>query len=516
MTSPLRLVLLALILLIAAPSVASAACESARASTARFLDNLQVDQDQPSVAIQCFDWSGGPAGKQERVKVARELKAILDGRGLYVDYTAIPDDPEYTDTTTGLPKVTLFASLPELFLVREGDRWLVSRATVSAVPDLLEATYTLPLHRVAQQLPAVFHAEVLGIETWRLLGLVILMALGLIVARLLEVASSAVLRNVVGRFFESWNEDFVNAIVRRGSWIVTAGIVAILLPNLGLPVRLNQFLYVVARMVASIAAVLIALSVVDLLADALDRRAGATATRMDDQLIPLVRRASKMVVIAVGTLFVLQNLSVDVSSLLGSLAIGGLAFSLAAKDTLANLFGSVTIFTDKPFQIGDWVVVDGVEGSVEEVGFRSTRIRTFHDSQVTLPNSTVANATIDNMGRRRYRRFKVMLGLTYDTTADQMEAFIAGVRASIEANEFTRKDSFEVAFNGMGAHSLDVLVYCFFATDAWSNELRGKQQLMLEWMRVAQDVGVEFAFPTQTLHLEGLGAPADAGAARTA
>jgi len=503
MTSPLRLVLLALTLLLAAPSLAEAACENPRAATARFLDNLQVDQDQPSIAIQCFDWSGGPTSKQDRTKLARELKAVLDGRGLYVDYMAIPDAPGHTDSTTGLAKTALFSSLPEVFLVKEGDRWLFSRATVAAVPDLLEATYTLPLHRIAQRLPAVFHAEVLGVETWRLLGLVLLVVLGVFVSRMLEIGSSAILRRAVSRFFESWNEEFVNAIVRRGSWIVTAGIVAILLPNLGLPVRLNQFLYLVARMVASVASVLIALSVVDLLADALDRRADATETRMDDQLIPLLRRAAKMVVIAIGTLFVLQNLSVDVSSLLGSLAIGGLAFSLAAKDTLANLFGSVTIFTDKPFQIGDWVIVDGVEGSVEEVGFRSTRIRTFHDSQVTLPNSTVANATIDNMGRRRYRRFKVVLGLTYDTTAEQMEAFIAGVRASIEANEFTRKDNFEVAFNGMGAHSLDVLVYCFFATDAWSNELRGKQQMMLEWMRVAREVGVEFAFPTQTLHLEG-------------
>ena len=162
-------------------------------------------------------------------------------------------------------------------------------------------------------------------------------------------------------------------------------------------VRLNQLLYLLARTLASVAAVLIAVSLVDLLSDGLQRRADRTETKMDDQLIPLLRRSAKLLVVVIGTLFVLQNLSVDVSSLLGSLAIGGLAFSLAAKDTVANLFGSVTIFTDRPFQIGDWVLIDGVEGVVEEVGFRSTRLRTFADSIVALLKSVESQSPLANV-----------------------------------------------------------------------------------------------------------------------
>ncbi len=411
-----------LIVLIVAPSLASAACDTPRQAVATFLDNLQPEQDQPDEAIACFDWSGGPAGRDARIVRARELKAVLDGKGLFIDYASVPDDPDHTDAKTGLARTTLFPTQADIFLTRVSERWLISRATVQAIPGLLKTTYVLPLQRTAQRLPAAAHSEVLGVEMWRLSGLLILAILAFVIARLLEIVSSTILKQVVGRFFEAWSEEFAQQIVRRGSWIIVAGIVAALVPSLGLPVRLNQVTYIAMRLLASIAAVLISISLVDLLADALQRRADQTDTKMDDQLIPLLRRAVKMLVVAIGSLFVLQNLSVDVSSLLGSLAIGGLAFSLAAKDTLANLFGSLTIFTDRPFQIGDVVTISGIDGVVEEVGFRSTRIRTFYNSQVTIPNSHLTSANVDNMGRRPRRRVKMTLSITYDTPPDKIAA----------------------------------------------------------------------------------------------
>lgn len=498
-----RLALPFLLLSLLLPRLAAAGdCGSPRAAMQTFLDNLQPDNDRPLQAIACFDWSRGPVNSDERVQRVRELKSVLDGRGLYVDYEVLPSsvDPEDLDTRERfLPLPTL----PEVAMIEQDGRWLFTSATVRRIPGLLDATYILPLQRFAQRLPAVFQAPVLGVETWRLIALALLIGLAVVVARLVELISSLVIKRVVGRFFDSWDAGFEQEIVRRGSWILTAGLVALLLPSLGLPVRLNQLLYLLARTLASVAAVLIAVSLVDLLSDGLQRRADRTETKMDDQLIPLLRRSAKLLVVVIGTLFVLQNLSVDVSSLLGSLAIGGLAFSLAAKDTVANLFGSVTIFTDRPFQIGDWVLIDGVEGVVEEVGFRSTRLRTFADSIVTMPNSKVADAVIDNQGRRRYRRFKTMLGLTYDTSAQQMRDFVEGVREAIRNHPGTR-ETFEVHFNGMGASSLDVLVYCFFTVDTWTAELAARQDLLIEFMRVADRVGVEFAFPTQTLWLEGL------------
>ena len=135
----------------------------------------------------------------------------------------------------------------------------------------------------------------------------------------------------------------------------------------------------------------------------------------------------------------------------------------AAAQKLANLFGSVMIFIDKPFQIGDTIVLNGMEGTVEEVGFRTSRVRTAYDSQVTVPNGLVVNAMIDNHGRRKYRRYKTLLGLTYDTPPEKVQAFCEGVRAILAAAPATRKDLYRVEFIQFGACALEIEVTCFFA-----------------------------------------------------
>ena len=156
---------------------------------------------------------------------------------------------------------------------------------------------------------------------------------------------------------------------------------------------------------------------------------------------------------------------------------------------------------DKPFQLGDWIQVEGVDGSVESVGFRSTRVRTFYESVITVPNRTFISAKIDNYGARRYRRIKTTLGLTYDTPPDKVEAFCEGVRELILRHPYTRKDSFHVYLNDFGASSLDVMLYCFVRAPDWATELRERHRLLGDALRLADELGVSFAFPTRTVHL---------------
>jgi MscS family membrane protein len=200
-------------------------------------------------------------------------------------------------------------------------------------------------------------------------------------------------------------------------------------------------------------------------------------------------------------------MDVDVGSLLAGASLGGLAFTLAARDTVANLFGSVSIFTDKPFQIGDWVVVSGYEGIVEEVGMRSTRIRTFYNSLVTMPNHIIANTTVDNYGARQYKRCFATLGVTYDTSPEQLQGMCEGIRAILAANPRVRKDFYEVHFSGFGSHALEIMVYFFFETDSWSDELHQRHNVFMEIVRLAKDLNVSFAFPTQSLHVESMAEP---------
>lgn len=481
-------------------------CSSPRQATQTWIENLQSDSFDPNASITCFDFSAGPKSNDEQVQVARDLLAVLDGQGKLVDYTRIPTAVDYQDPATELHVYTLFpASLPDIRFERVGDAWLLSLHTVQARDALFRATYKIPLDRLAQRLPPALHGTVMGIESWRLVGLVVVILLAFILGKLAEWILVAALRKTFRRFLGVWNERFEQRLLRRANLLFTASIASILLPSLGLGVHFNQILMIAMKLVISVAGVLIITGLIDLIFDSWNKIAGDTDTKMDDQLIPLLRRAAKSIAYVVGFLFILQNMDVDVGSLLAGLGIGGLAFALAAKDTLANLFGSLTIFTDRPFQIGDYVVVAGVEGSIEEVGFRSTRVRTGDDSVITIPNNAIANSTIDNLGRRRCRRYKTMLGLSYDSSPEQIEAFVEGVRASILASPITQKHRFDVGLHSFGPSELNIFVSLYFDTSSFADDLKGRHNLHLEWLRLADSLGTSFAFPTQTLHVETLG-----------
>jgi len=186
---------------------------------------------------------------------------------------------------------------------------------------------------------------------------------------------------------------------------------------------------------------------------------------------------------------------------LGAFGIGGVALAFAAKATLGNFFGSLTVLFDRPFAVGDWIVMGDVDGTVEHVGFRSTRVRTFYNSIITVPNAKMVDSVVDNYGARRFRRAKVMISIQYSTPPDQVDAFCEGIRELIRLHPYTRKDYYHVYFNQFAASSLDILLYVFFEVPDWSTELRERHRLFVDIMRLAQDMGVEFAFPTQTVWL---------------
>ena len=227
-----------------------------------------------------------------------------------------------------------------------------------------------------------------------------------------------------------------------------------------------------------------------------------TPQKTDDLLVPLLSKTLKVILFIVALISIAEILNLPLASLLAGLGIGGIAIAMAAKDTIANIFGSLTVVTDRPFAIGDWVKIDGVEGAVERLGFRSTRIRTFYNSLVSVPNSILLTASVDNLGERRYRRFKTMIAITYDTPAEKIESFTTGIRTLIQLHPETRKDYYMVHLNSFASSSLDILLYVFFSSASWDAELASRERLMLDIIRLAQKLGVEFAFPTQTIHLQ--------------
>jgi MscS family membrane protein len=339
---------------------------------------------------------------------------------------------------------------------------------------------------------------------WVGLGLLILIAvlIDLLVQRLLLIAGTRYLDGESGELDKPTARNATLKVAKPVALAVAAAVFYFALPILSLPAGGESILRIAARFLGFAAFIWGAYRVIDLVAAVFRERTARTASTFDDLLVPLLTRAVKIFVIAFGVVLIAESLQLPITSLVAGLGIGGLAFAFAAKDTIENLFGSIAVILDRPFNVGDFVKVEGIEGIIESMGFRSTRIRTFHNSLVTLPNAMLVRATVDNFGARAYRRYKTHINLIYSTPPDKLEAFCEGIRDLVRKHPATRKDVYEIYVNELGPHSIDVLVYIFFVAPTWSIELRERHRFILDVIRLAKRLEVEFAFPTQTLVLE--------------
>ncbi len=234
-----------------------------------------------------------------------------------------------------------------------------------------------------------------------------------------------------------------------------------------------------------------------------------TDSVLDDQLIPFVRKSMRIFIVVIAILFLVQNLGYSISGLLASLGLGGLAIAMAAKDSLANIFGSIMILLDRPFTIGDWIKAGDMEGTVDEIGFRSTRIRTFAKTQITVPNSVLMNMSIDNYSLMPKRRIKLSVGITYDTTPAQMRQAVAAIKQMLRTHPAIDQEFFLVNFTNFGASSLDIMVYCFTTSTIWGEYLDAREDVCLKIMETIEELGLEIAFPSQTLYMPDMNTSED-------
>ncbi len=266
------------------------------------------------------------------------------------------------------------------------------------------------------------------------------------------------------------------------------------------PVDVRTFCFVALNVALVIDVTWLLIRLVDAFATFLSTVASRTESTLDDQLIPIIRKSLKTFIGLLAFVFIVQNLGYSVASLLAGLGIGGLALALAAKDTLSNFFGSLAILIDRPFAVGDWIQTSSDEGVVEEIGFRSTRIRTFAKTQISVPNSVLANTAVNNWSRMPIRRVKMTVGVTYESSADQMEKAVEGIRKLLREHKEVHQDFFLVNFTDFGASSLDIFVYYFTTTTVWAEYLRVRQEVNIAIMKLIESLGMEVAFPTRTIY----------------
>ena len=247
---------------------------------------------------------------------------------------------------------------------------------------------------------------------------------------------------------------------------------------------------------------IIFLRLIDYIGLILLKRAEETASKMDDQLIPFVLEIIKFVVYVFAIFIILGSvLGVNIIALTTGLGIGGLALAMASKESLENLLGSFTIFLDQPFTVGDIVTVGAVTGVVEKVGFRSTRIRTFDKSLVTVPNKKMIDAELDNLGLRPVRRVKFNIGLTYETSTNQIKAIVTDIQEMINLHEKTNQDG-RVRFQEFGSSSLDIMVMYFVDSPKWEDLINVKEDVNYKIMEIVKKHNSDFAFPSSTVYLQ--------------
>ena len=342
---------------------------------------------------------------------------------------------------------------------------------------------------------------VLGEPLWKYLASLIYIVLAFFVARLLDF--------IIGVWLKRWAEktetryDDLVLELMRGPVKVVAFVIFL---HLGLnlfqwPARTQELLSKVLILVVACSMTYVALKVVDLLLGLWREHSKATEDKMfAENLFPVIRKAAKIALILAAVVLTADNLGVKVTSLLAGLSIGGLALGLAAQDTVANLFGAVAIYLDKPFAIGDRVKVESVDGHVESIGLRSTRVRNLDGHLVTIPNKTMGNAIITNISLRPMIRTEMNLGLTYATPAAKVQRAIAILEEVFRAHPQTA--DLILSFNRFADSSLNLFIVHFWKGTDPKPYFAGMQELNLQIKSRFDAEQIDFAFPTQTIHVK--------------
>lgn len=234
---------------------------------------------------------------------------------------------------------------------------------------------------------------------------------------------------------------------------------------------------------------------IDVVAQHYRDRAQADEIPLEEPIIVLIQRAIKVFVLVVGGLIVVERMGYSIASLLGGLGIGGLAIALAAQDTLANIFGSLIVFTDRPFKIGDWVRIGDVEGFVEFIGMRSTRIRTWPKALVTIPNKVMTSSNIENWSAMPLRRVSFRFHIGFDAPPDKVEQLVNEIEQLLIHHPGVDQGYHLVKFDGFSDRGLEIFIYYFTRSTVWKEHLQVKQEINLGIMRLVRSLGLSFGMP---------------------
>lgn len=366
------------------------------------------------------------------------------------------------------------------------------RSTPMPTPQWIEG--------LAAELPFLKH-QIWGNELWKYLFSLIYIFLAFYVSKLLDYLTRVWLKKWAEKTktrFDDLVLELLNGPVKVVAFMI---FLRIGLDVFEWPAMVQKVLAKGFTIIVAVSLTYMVLKFIDLLMGYWRQRAEAQEDQeFNKQLFPIIRKSLKVFVIVVAAMVTLDNLGVNITAAIASLSIGGLAVGLAAQDTLANLFGGIAIFLDKPFKIGDRIQIDNVDGPVESIGLRSTRVRNLDGHLVTIPNKTMGNATIVNVAARPTIKTVMNIGITYDTPVAKVRLALSIIKEIFGGHPMTEK--LVMSFNKFESSSLNILVVHWWKDADFLASLGGLQEMNLALKERFDLEGISFAFPTQTVYMK--------------
>jgi MscS family membrane protein len=477
------------------------------------------------LAAQCLDLSELPHGAQEDVAAAMAVKLmfVLDRLGPFF----IQEIPAERD---GPPFYLYRGELGRIILARRTDDahkgdWQFTAATVAQIDALFKAVidrprptgltdevwqlgephfWDTPSVWLYYQLPRWLHRTVLGLCLYHWIGYIVIALTSYWLGRLALAIGLRVVKRCIRLAGVPMTKNFVFHKLRPLGWQCTLALFYWQADILDLPVWLVGYALPAAKILWTLLLLWSAWRLIDLVMEVYRHSKKLNAQRtLSDMIVPTVARALKVaaLIVAVTYLAYLVGSQDLVTKILAGFGLLGLAASLASQDSLKNYFGTLLLIGERPFKIGDWIVVGSQEGLVESVGFRSTRIRTFQDSVITIPNSAITNMAIENMGARNWRRYRCHVPIAYGTPIDRVIALRDQLRQFVRDHAHTRKDKMDIVIHNLGASGMEMLVNVFFQAETTSQELELRDEFNRHLLELAAHLGVEVAVPTHKVQL---------------
>ncbi len=440
---------------------------------------------------------------------ARELRIVID-QAVSIDLEDLSDRPEGTPREglradqALIGTVTTEAGTIPLLLQRlpgteDSREWKVSASTVTRIPRLYRELGYGPL---GDYLPPVFfEIRFLALALWQWLALILLVALASIIGWIGAVVTLRILRPVIRRAAPALGEQLLITVI--GPLRLAFGIAVFFLGSglLNLSIPAHQFVREVGKALIIVVLAWVVVRAMDVLADLATERLRNAGRSTAIAVVPLGRKATKVVIVVLAVLAALQNVGLNVTGILAGLGIGGLAVALAAQKTVENLFGGVSLILDQPVRVGDFCRFGDRVGIVEEVGLRSTRIRTLDRTVVAIPNGHFASLDLENFTLRDRIWLHPTIGLRYETTPDQLRHVLVQIRQMLYAHPRVDPRPARIRFVNFGAYSLDLEIFAYVQTSDFDEFLAIREDIYLRIMDIVAESGTGFAFPSQTTYL---------------